>query len=160
MEQLSIAYVRAVATAADWKIGTINVDTDSVDGSLLSDIGNCPRIDYQLKSTAQDIMHDDGLHYWLRIKNYNHLRKKTTTPRILIVMWMPKNEADWHNQTRDELCLRHCCYWMSLEGMPPPKNPDAKDEDTIKVTVPIKNVFDVAQLNNLTKLIDEEREQP
>ena len=126
-----------------------------MDGILLSDLGTCPRIEFQLKSTARDIIRDDGLHYQLRIKNYNDLRKKTDVPRILIVMLMPKNEADRLNQTRNELCLRHCCYWMSLEGMPPPKKPDAK---SVMVTVPIENVFDAARLNNLTKLIDDEGE--
>ena len=153
MEQLSIAYVRAVAAQAGWKIGAINVDTDSGDGILMSDVGNCPRIEFQLKSTARDIMRGDGLHFPLSVKNYNDLRKETDVPRILIVMWMPKNEADRLNQTEEELCVRHCCYWASLEGEPPTQN-----VETVTVVVPVGNVFDAAQLNNMTNLIDQEGE--
>ena len=153
MEQLSIAYVRAVAAQAGWKFCEIEPDTDSVDGILMSDIGSCPRIEFQLKSTARDIMRDDGLHFPLPIKNYKDLRKETDVPRILIVMWMPKNEADRLNQTRNELCMRHCCYWVSLEGMPEKQN-----KTSVTVFVPVGNVFDAAQLNNMTNLIDQEGE--
>ena len=143
MEQLSKAYVRAVATQAGWTvIDSIYPDTDSIDGELRSDIGDRPRIEYQLKSTADDIMRDDGLHYPLRIKNYKDLRiVKPTVPRILIVMWMPKNETDRFNQTNAKLCMRHCCYWKSLEGEPPTQN-------TSTITVILDNIFDT-QLDKL-----------
>ena len=155
MEQLSIAYVRAVAAQAGWNVvDNIYPPRKNIDGMLMSEIGNRPIIEYQLKSTADDIMRDDGLHFRLDIEEYDNLRiADPAVPRILIVMWMPKNKAERLNQTHDELCMRHCCYWVSLEDEPPTQN-----VSSITVTVPVNNIFDSSQLDKLWSLISPEGE--
>lgn len=155
MEQLSIAYVRAVAAQAGWNVvDNIYPPRKSIDGMLMSELGNRPVIEYQLKSTADDIMRDDGLHYPLSVKDYNDLRiVDPAAPRILIVMLTPKNEAERVSQTHDELRMRRCCYWTSLEGMPPTQN-----VRSITVILPVDNIFDVALLNKLWSRIHSEGE--
>ena len=49
MEQLSLAYVRAVAAGAGYQVSIPNPDVDSVDGVLASSMGRRPRIEFQAK---------------------------------------------------------------------------------------------------------------
>ncbi len=140
MEWLSVSYISAVAAFADWVAEIAKVDRGSVDGTLKSEEGICPRIDFQLKSTAKDILRSDGLHYSLGHKNYNDLCKDpTAAPRILIVMLMPKKESHRLSQSSEELCMRYCSYWTSIKGKSPiPKNSSK--------TVILSEIFDVDQL--------------
>lgn len=144
MEQLSLAYVRAVASHAGYQVTRPEPDTDSVDGILMAQFGRRPRIEFQAKATAQNVLRNGIIHFPLSVKNYNELRVETWVPRILIVMLMPKDEADRLSQTADELCLRHCAYWISLANMPENSN-----TSSITVEIPITNKFDKAQLDDL-----------
>ena len=153
MEQLPLAYVRAVAVDAGYQVTRPEVDDDSVDGVLLSSLGRRPRIDFQAKATAQNILRADGLHFPLPVKNYNDLRADTRTPRILVVMVMPDREDEWLNQTESELCLHRCCYWVSLAGSPVVPN-----TSSVMVRVPIGNLFNRAQLDDLMLKANEGRE--
>jgi len=51
-ERFSLAYIGAVASQAGYYIVEPRVDQDSVDGTLMGDIGRRPRIDFQAKATA------------------------------------------------------------------------------------------------------------
>ena len=79
-----------------------------------------------------------------RCKNYDDLRTDTMVPRILIVVLMPKDNADWLTQTEEELCLRQCAYWASLEGQPPTSN-----TASVTVQIPTSNIFSTKQLIDL-----------
>ena len=90
---------------------------DSVDGKLVSFTGMRPQIDFQAKATTRHAFGDGGIHFPLPIKNYDDLRADTRTPRILIVLLMrPDGDDSGLTQSADELCLRRCAYWLSLEG--------------------------------------------
>ena len=82
MEQFSLAYIRAVVASAGYQMVRPEPDTDSVDGILMSDFGSRPRIEFQAKATAQDIVRSGNLHFPLPIKNYNELIIHTKVPRI------------------------------------------------------------------------------
>ena len=149
MEQFSLAYIRAIASQAGYRIGTADPDWDSVDGILIADWGRRPRIEFQAKSTRQDIMRDDHLRFRLDMDNYNQLRMNATIPRILIVLRMPDEKHQWINQTEDELCLRHCAYWVSLLG-----HPAVPNTTNITVRLPLSNVFSGPQLHALMHKVE------
>lgn len=144
-ERFSLAFIESVASVAGFYIDEPRVDFDSVDGTLRADFGRRPRIEFQAKATSQDIMKDSHLAFHLPVKNYDDLRvEKPINPRILIVLFMPRDDSEWISQTTNELCLHHCAYWMSLEGNPPTQNATTK-----VVHIPVCNIFNSGQLSDL-----------
>ena len=143
-EQFSLAYIRAVAAQAGYQISRPELDNDSVDGTLIADFGRRPRIDFQAKATSQQIKRGDNIHFALKIKNYDDLRSETRTPRLLIVVLMPKEKSRWLTQTQEQLCLRYCGYWVSLEG-----HQEVSNTTSITVHIPLVNMFNVEQLDDL-----------
>ena len=139
--RFSLSYIEAVASYAGFQVEEVKVDLDSVDGTLKADFGMRPRIEFQAKATARDVIRDSHVHFPISVKNYNDLRIETINPRILIVLVMPEEVDGWVNQTDEELCLRHCAYWMSLTGELATPN-----IDNVTVRVPLGNMFDSAQL--------------
>ena len=139
--RFSLSYIEAVASRAGFQVEEVKVDRDSVDGTLKGDFGRRPRIEFQAKSTARDVVRNSHIHFPLSVKNYDDLRLEAINPRILIVLILPKDIEDWVNQSEEELCLRHCSYWRSLRGEPPTSN-----QDSITVHLPLGNVFDSPQL--------------
>lgn len=86
-------------------------------GSVLTEV----TINVQLKATV-DVPGDDGanLSYFLREpRRYDDLRTETVAvPRILVVLFLPKDATEWLRHSPDELALRRCAYWESLRGAP------------------------------------------
>lgn len=83
--------------------------------SLLTDIA----LDVQLKATTKYPSIVDGkISYFLKgIERYDKLRKEKIVPsRILVVLFLPKDQEDWLNWSEDELSLRKCAWWVSLRG--------------------------------------------
>jgi hypothetical protein len=81
----------------------------------------------------------------LEVKNYDDLREPgENCPRILIVLVMPEDEAQWLSQSVDELVVRHCAYWVSLEGHPPPTT-----TRTVRIAIPRGNVFSVEAVRGM-----------
>ena len=142
--RFSIAYIESIASVAGLHVSEIMVDQDSVDGVFWGDFGRRPRIEFQAKSTAQDVVRGDRIHFPLSVKNYNDLRIRTINPRILIVLVMPQDVGQWIHQTRDELCLRYCAYWLSLRDLPPTRN-----TDNITVHLPMANMLGSDQLTDM-----------
>lgn len=149
MEQLSLAYIRAVAADAGYQVSRPEPDVDSVDGVLMASFGRRPRIEFQAKATTQDILRNGELHFPLPVKNYDELRAYTRTPRILIVLLMPEEKPDWLQQSNDELCLRRCAYWLCLEGWAATPN-----TSTVTVPIPALNVFNSQQLVGLMQKVE------
>lgn len=145
--QFSLAYLHAVATAADVKVGKWEVDDESVDATLgLPGAGGrlrLPKLDVQLKCTSQLLMRDDGIHFPLRRKNYDDLREATPIlPHILVVLMVPDPVGDWLTFVPEErMCLHRHAWWMSLAGAA-----ERGDVTTPTVVVPRAQVFDVAGL--------------
>lgn len=146
MSRFSITYIRAIAAVSGYGVleTSSDEDLDSVDGKLVSYTGARPQIDFQAKATSQHMPCEDGIHFPLPVKNYNDLRAETRTPRILIVLLMPPDVNDWLTQSADELCLRRCAYWLSLEGRGTVSN-----SSSVTVTIPAANVFGREQLDHL-----------
>lgn len=148
--RFSLAYIEAVASHAGFQVVEPKVDYDSVDGFLVGDFGRRPRIEFQAKATARDVVRGQNIHFPLSLKNYNDLRIEVINPRVLIVLIMPDSLDEWLTQTRDELCLRHCAYWLDLKEMD-----EATTTTNITVQVPTANVFSsdrlISMMNNTNR---------
>ncbi|MCM2549262.1 DUF4365 domain-containing protein [Burkholderia glumae] len=147
--RLSLAYIEAVAARAGYQVSEPRIDDDSVDGILMGREGRRPRIEFQAKATARDVVGPEHISFPLTIKNYNDLRVETIVPRLLIVLTMPDDEQLWLNHSEQELALRHCCYWMSLLGLPATEN-----GANVTVHLPRTNQFDSATLAALMARVE------
>lgn len=156
MEQFSVAYLRAVAAAAGVALSRADVDDDSIDWGVVAPGGAGalparPRVELQLKCTSQDVMHEHHLAFALKVKNYDDLRlTDLLVPRILVVVVVPGDVADWLVQTEEQLVVRHCAYWVSLRGLP-----DVDNEHTVTVHVPRQQVLRPASLREMLAGIQE-----
>ena len=54
--RFSLSYIEAVASQAGFQVVETRVDRDSVDGVLIADFGRRPRIEFQAKATARDVI--------------------------------------------------------------------------------------------------------
>ena len=144
-EALSRAYVSAVAASVGYTVAVQDFDRDGVDVQVRAGGTMRPSLDIQLKATT--VLGDgdgDEYQYPLRRRNYDLLREESLVPRILVVLDLPTDEAQWVSISTTELVLRRCAYWANIKGFPPTRN-------TSTVTVPIKkhNRFDTDGLKIL-----------
>ena len=72
-------------------------------------------MDFQLKASYDYRLRDDHIAYDLDVHNYNVLAEAEGIPAVLILFAMPSDPALWLDQSEQELQLRHCAYWLSLE---------------------------------------------
>ena len=133
-EELSIAYVRAVASRAGFAVEEIRRDRDSIDlkiyargrltpaATLMS-----PELAVQLKATVLAAPCGRSFSFPLPRKNYDDLIvEKTLVPRILVVFTMPRDATTWLRCSHGALTLKQCAYWASLRGLPPTTNKATK----------------------------------
>ena len=147
-EGLSLVYVKALATRAGFVTSTPKPDRDSVDLRIQAGGPRRPALDLQLKATADLGKPQAGfLPLRLPIKNYDDLRADTQTPRLLVVLELPKDESRWMTVTTEELILRRRAYWLSLQQ----GHDEIVEQQTVTVRIPEDNVFDVEALRALIK---------
>lgn len=132
--ELSYAYLHAIAAHAgvNCKVGNRHDDNNGIDAQLTA-WGNFPgggpltevSINIQLKATILDPV-DSGTHFSYSapgINQYDDLRSETVSiPRILAVMYLPRDCSNWLSHANDKLTLQKCVYWVSLRGAPPSSN--------------------------------------
>jgi hypothetical protein len=152
-EEFSTAYVHAIAALAKCNVGHWNIDGDSVDISLRASVHDgrqtiYPQLDIQLKCTSEDIFYNDGIHFPLKIKNYDDLRAKVINQRLLIVVCVPECDTNWAEQDSEKLSLKKCAYWL-----PPSKFPDSDNKISVIVKIPYENIFSAENLIKSMKII-------
>ncbi|CAB5575039.1 DUF4365 domain-containing protein [Pseudomonas aeruginosa] len=169
--ELSYAYLHAVAAHAgvNCRIGNRHEDNNGIDATLTAwgafpggGIRTEVTINVQLKATI-GLPVDDGIHlsYSLSgINQYNDLRSETlSVPRILAVLFLPREEADWVHHSSDCLKLQKCAYWVSLRGAPPSTNSTSQT-----IYIPKTQMFNstglVDILSKLSRLEDLNYELP
>lgn len=171
-EQISKGYIIATAAAArvnlsidhehDYGIdGTFNgvaarlqaIRPDGTEEFRLSDNGI--KVDFQLKCTTTWEYRGENVSWSIKSQTYNDLvlRARHSTPLILILMCLPRESSDWVTTTEDTLILRHCCYFVELEGAPLPN-----ENSTKKIEIPRQNVLTPAALSRIL-VLEEERKQ-
>lgn len=154
--ELSYAYLHAVASHAQCgcKVTSRHEDNTGVDAQLVGwgpfeGGGYRTEVDIkvQLKATVSEpTVIDDCFSYSFRgISQYNDLRSEAVaTPRILVVLFLPKEHQDWISHSGDSLSLYRCAYWVSLRGAPESDNSSAQT-----IYIPRKQKFDGAGLASL-----------
>lgn len=148
-EAFSRAYLHAVAAAAGFKYqdGPLP-DDDGVDVTITAtgtfEVLRSPRIDVQAKCQRGAPI-GSPIKYALGAHEYQRLRQQDYgTPRILAVVFVPKDVAEWTVHSEERLLLNHCGYWTSLCGMP-----DTGNTSRITIDLPRTNVLSVAGLKDL-----------
>jgi hypothetical protein len=150
-EELSYAYVHAVAARAGFDCDRPHRDRDSTDVIVQAhnfvrpdSIIKQPRLELQLKATARDVFEEPDFSFALPIKNYRDLSQPNAIPKLLVVFAMPLDEGLWLEHQAEHLITRRCAFWLSLFGQPAVQN-----ETSRTVRVPTSNVFNVEALTEL-----------
>ncbi len=155
-EEISKAYVAAVAARCKFKLGAWSQDDDCLDvtigaaGVLGGGTLAGPKLDIQLKSTSvQTHVNDQHVVWSLRRSHYDSLRADSCNPRILVVLILPESESTWIEHTAESLILRRCAYWHTLRGC----GPIAGEASSTTVRLPLTNVFSPQTLKRLMEKI-------
>lgn len=145
-EGLSLVYAKALAVRAGFSISVPRPDRDSVDLRIQTGGAYRPALDLQLKATSSLAEAKNGLlPFRLPIKNYDDLRVETQTPRLLVVLELPKDEKQWMTVTMKKLILRRRAYWLNLQR----DHEKVTGQDTVTVRIPEQNVLTVDTLREL-----------
>ena len=150
-EALSRAYVQAIAGRCGLTCSLREFDY-GIDLTLHDILRRAHRhmesgfkLDIQAKSTTTRNLTATDVLYDLDVKTYDDLRDpQVGCPRILVLLVLPEDEAQWTEQTEDHLLLRHAAYWLSLKGQGPTKN-----QKTVRVQLPRSQLFSVPVLESL-----------
>ncbi|MEO1172438.1 MAG: DUF4365 domain-containing protein [Myxococcota bacterium] len=144
-EALSEAYVHAIAAGAGYTTSQLNFDRDGVDVRFSAGGNMRPNLDAQLKATiGLGTSRRGAFRFPLKLRNYNLLRVPTQVPRILIVLDLPEQRADWLSVSVESLILRKCAYWVSLA-----ERSETKNSTSVTIDIPTAQVFDIAALKKL-----------
>jgi hypothetical protein len=148
-EAFSRAYIRAVAAAAGFKYSDGPApDDDHVDATVTSrgpmGVVRSPKLDIQVKCKLGS-PEGDPISYALDVDDYEGLRHVDYgSPRVLVVVFVPRDIALWTGHSEDGLMLRYCGYRASLRGCP-----ETGNQNTVTVHLPRKNTFGVEGLTEL-----------
>jgi len=154
-QQLSVAYVHAVAAPAGYTCQLQTIDVDSVD-LIISASGKVhgrsvirsPRLAVQLKASSSLELQSGHLVFPLPIKNYNDLRREILVPSILVVLVLPKNPSHWLETTEECMISRHCVYWTSLLEMP-----ETQNTRKVSIRLPRSRRFSVDHIREMMRRI-------
>ncbi|MFD8700063.1 DUF4365 domain-containing protein [Kitasatospora purpeofusca] len=117
-EQISLAYVSAVATQAGATIATWNVDKDGVDLTLKRGFA---MIELQMKCAfdASPILDGTAYSYDLDVATFDKLRHPhRTAAGFLGLVVVPRNIETWLRHS-DETLLMHCAgYYAQIQDQP------------------------------------------
>lgn len=150
-EALSRIYVHAVATGAGYITASPLLDREGMDLRIRAGGAMRPALDLQLKATVNLKSSGDGyVRYPLKVRNYDLLRDEAQTPRLLVVLDLPKDEDRWITVTINELVLRSRAYWVSLRDLE-----ETTNTTSVTVRIPERNLFNV---ENLIALMAQSRE--
>ncbi len=144
-EALSIVYVKALAVRAGYVTAQLDFDRDGIDMEIHAGGQMRPAIGIQLKATTNLGNAENGCFTFpLKVRNYESLRIETQTPRLLVVLDLPKDENQWMTVNVDELVLRRCVYWINLRGYG-----ETTNQYSVTVKIPEENVLNVESLCTL-----------
>ena len=149
-EALSRVYVQAVAARAGYTTADYSQDRDGIDMLIWAGGKTRPAVDIQLKATINLGNPSNGFfHYPLRSENYNLLCGQSQTPRLLVVLGLPRDRTKWLTITAEELILRRRAYRLNLRG-----HDETENKTSITVHIPEQNLFNV---DNLRMLMEQSR---
>ena len=154
--ELSYAYLHAVASrvGASCVASSRHEDSNGIDATVTAwgpFVGGGYRnevdLKIQLKATVKPPKKVGScISYPLSgIPRYDDLRADTVaTPRILVVLFLPKKEDDWMVQSAGSLMIKKCAFWVSLRGAKPSSNATSET-----VYIPNSQRFDAAGVRKI-----------
>lgn len=164
-EELSKAYIQAVASYAGYSFQHIDRDNDGVDTIIKSNSKPSPEsilmsvsLEIQLKACCSNnslsINENGDLVYDLKARNYNIL---VNTHRqldiILVLLWLPEEKDQWLIHSVDNLLIKKCAYWVSLKG-----EEETNNTGTKRIVIPRLNVFSPTTLHEIMIKISKEED--
>lgn len=153
--ELSYAYIHAVAAKAGMEcVGSgRHSDNRGIDATIngwgleTGTYKNSASVHIQLKATVSvPSVKNNALAYFMDdVGRYDDLRSvHYQIPRILVVLFLPKNKEQWLQISNEQLILKRCAYWTSLLDAPVSAN---KSGQTIYL--PQSQVFNPQELRKL-----------
>lgn len=134
-EQLSVAFVHAIATRGGYTIGNWNVDKDGVDVTLRH---RGLMVDLQLKCTCSPIQTREGYSYPLDASTYDKLRERErSAPGYLGLVIAPRDVEEWIKHDPKEVLLACHGYWARIQDRDDPATGETKS-----ITLPDLQVLD------------------
>jgi hypothetical protein len=150
-EHFGDLFLLAVAHMAGCAVTRPDTDNDSIDWTLSCRLPHRPKVDVQMKTTTMDQGGDGAdIRYPLKRKNYDDLIIEAFSPRILVLVALPREIDAWLSQTPEQLVLRRCAYWVSLAG-----KPQSDNESSVTVSLPRTNLLTVQTLQEMMQRINE-----
>lgn len=143
MEAFQESYVRGVAAAS----GCVIVGKPEIDEGIdlmLSHRHESHQKDkfallqIQMKASAEGLV-ENGKFVKTSLRNDRYELFSHDDPsihRIVVILHIPENQADWLRVTKKALLLHHRAYWVSIQGQP------ASTADRVTVKAPATQVFD------------------
>ena len=105
------------------------------------------QINVQLKATIQSPGNLPD-HHSFRLKGisrYERLRKKESEiAKVLVVLFLPKNPAEWISCSSEELVMKNAAYWVNIYAASQTVNSEG-----ITIYLPKANLFSPEGLENL-----------
>lgn len=138
-ESLSIAHVSAVVAKAGATMDLVSQDygvdlsvrrIDSFQGKKM-DMGVA--FDCQLKASVNWEKVDNEIIYDLDADAYNKMvyrQKNSSSPCLLVVLCLPRDQLKWLEMRDDSMILRECCYYIRLSGH------STKNKRTTRIKIP------------------------
>lgn len=155
-EEISKAYLHAVAAKCGFAVGTWSQDHGCLDVTVgaAAPVGTGhlagPKVDIQLKATTrQDVEHESFVSYAIEIDHYETLRARAFVPRLLVVLLLPNDVEQSVEHTVDHLLVRRCAYWVTMTGMPAAE----PNQKTKTVRLPKNQIFSPDQLTSILEKI-------
>ena len=159
-EDIHISYLLSVCASANISLDLQRHDSDSTDGIIKKrielDSGEkyMSSLRIQLKCTSSASQFTDKgnqIQYKLKVKNYNDLCTKCTTPIILGLLVLPENEKDWVKWSEKELLINGCMYWADFSTKLPSEN-----RNSITVNIDKNNLINKDTLLEILRKIAKE----
>lgn len=159
-EELSRAWLCAVASACGFALASWSQDQDCIDvtvgaagipaGGVLAD----PKVDLQLKATnSPHFIRDDHVAIQIRRPQYERLTIRSFAEKVLVVLVLPTDPAEWVTVAADQLVLRKCAYFTVARRLEP-----IGDGESKVVQVPFSQPFTPDALRAMMVLVS--REEP
>ena len=159
-EDIHISYLSAVCASASVSFDLQRHDDDSTDGIMKKLITLDDGTKYmsslriQLKCTSsvsQYTYYEEILNYKLKVKNFNDLCTRCTTPIILGLLVLPEDEDTWVKWSEKDLLINGCMYWADFSNESPSDN-----KNTVTVSINRKNLINKDTLLEILEKIAKE----
>lgn len=155
MEQLQEGYVSAIAATAGVSFQPVFKDMHRYDVQLVRQPDPTVEevaIRLQLKSTTSISVPRPGtssMSYQFKSREaFDALAmKREHVKHILLLMVVHQNQNRWTYSHHRAMVLRHCCYWVNLEGQ-------TSSAQFPTVSVPTANIFDAAALTGMMDRVE------